>query len=70
MWGRVDGDSVRELSQAPYLAARETGKKHPLAKVILTGITTVFGPTRALLEVTEQEPGKTAVTRRPTLRSK
>ncbi len=35
VWGRVDGDIVKELSQAPYLASRETGKKHPLAKVIL-----------------------------------
>lgn len=34
-WGRVDGDIVKELSGAPYLAARETGKKHPLAKVLL-----------------------------------
>ena len=34
-WGRVDGETVRELSSAPYLAARQTGKKHPLAKVIL-----------------------------------
>jgi hypothetical protein len=40
----------------------------PLAKVVLTGISSVFGPTRALLEVTEQEPGKTATTRRPILR--
>ena len=35
MWGRIDGDTVRELSQAPYLAVRDTGKKHPLNKVIL-----------------------------------
>ena len=34
-WGRVDGDTVPELSQAPYLAMRETGKKYPLSKVIL-----------------------------------
>src|SRR3954464_6277697 len=40
----------------------------PVPKVILTGISSVFGPTRALLEITEQEPGKTASTRRPILR--
>ena len=34
-WGRVDGETVQELSSAPYLAARVTGKKYPLAKVIL-----------------------------------
>src|SRR5437879_2945357 len=40
----------------------------PLCKVVLTGITSIFGPTRALLEITEQEAGKTATTRRPILR--
>jgi len=40
----------------------------PLAKVVLTGFSSVAGPTRALLEITEQEPGKTASTRRPILR--
>jgi hypothetical protein len=40
----------------------------PLAKVVLTGIASVYGPVRALLEITEQEPGKTASTRRPILR--
>ena len=30
----------------------------PLAKVVLTGVTSIFGPPRALLEITEQEPGK------------
>lgn len=34
-WGRLDGETVHELSQAPYLAAKATGKKHPLAKVLL-----------------------------------
>ncbi len=34
-WGRVDGDIVKELNAAPYLATREIGKKHPLAKVLL-----------------------------------
>ena len=34
-WGRVEGDTVRELSRAPWLTPRETGKKHPLAKVKL-----------------------------------
>ena len=36
-------------------------------KVVLTGITTIFGNSRALLEVTEQEVGKTPTTRRPIL---
>ena len=41
----------------------------PLAKVVLTGITSMFGPTpRALLEITEQEAGKTATVRKPILR--
>jgi hypothetical protein len=40
----------------------------PTVKVILTGITTIFGKTRALLEITEQEPGKTAATRKPVMR--
>jgi hypothetical protein len=30
----------------------------PLAKVVLTGVTSIIGPPRALLEITEQEPGK------------
>src|SRR5262249_39546880 len=30
----------------------------PLAKVVLTGVTSMFGPPRALLEITESEPGK------------
>jgi len=41
----------------------------PPGKVILTGITSMFGPThRALLEITEQEAGKGATTRKPILR--
>ena len=42
----------------------------PPAKVVLTGITSLFGPTskRALLEITEQEPGKPANLRKPILR--
>jgi len=39
----------------------------PPGKVILTGITTIFGSARALLEITEQEAGKTATTRKPIL---
>ena len=31
----------------------------PLAKVVLTGVTSVYGPPRAFVEITEQEPGKT-----------
>ena len=37
-------------------------------KVILTGIVSVFGSVRALLEITEQEPGKAANTEKPILR--
>src|SRR5436190_23052227 len=33
----------------------------PLAKVVLTGVTSMLGPPRALLEITESEPGKTPV---------
>src|SRR3954469_21768014 len=42
----------------------------PPAKVILTGITSIFGASskRALLEITEQEPGKPASVRKPILR--
>jgi hypothetical protein len=40
----------------------------PPAKVILTGITSLFGPTRAFLEITEQEPGKPGTVKRPILR--
>ena len=42
----------------------------PLAKVTLTGITSMFGPSskRALLEIIEQEPGKAALPRKPILR--
>ncbi|HUR44902.1 MAG TPA: hypothetical protein VMZ27_03420 [Candidatus Saccharimonadales bacterium] len=42
----------------------------PPAKVVLTGITSLFGPTskRALLEITEQEPGKPANVVKPILR--
>jgi len=39
----------------------------PLGKVVLTGITSLGPAPRALLEITEQEPGKTATTRRPIL---
>lgn len=34
-WGRVEGETIRELIQAPYLNAKETGKKFALAKVSL-----------------------------------
>lgn len=34
-WGRLDGDTVRELTRAPYLGGRDSGKKHALAKVKL-----------------------------------
>jgi hypothetical protein len=40
----------------------------PLPKVVLKGVTSMFGPPRALFEVTEQETGKTANVSRPILR--
>jgi hypothetical protein len=42
----------------------------PPAKVILTGITSLFGPAskRCFLEITEQEPGKPGTVNRPILR--
>jgi hypothetical protein len=39
----------------------------PPGKVLLTGITTMFGSPRALFEVTDTEPGKAATTRKPIL---
>src|SRR2546423_10682134 len=39
----------------------------PPGKVILTGISSIFG-VRALLEITEQEPGKSPATRKPILK--
>src|SRR5947207_2861133 len=39
----------------------------PLGKVVLTGITSLGASPRALLEITDQEAGKTATTRRPIL---
>jgi len=39
-----------------------------LVKVVLTGITSVFGPTRAFVEITEQEPGKTPNVKKPIMR--
>src|SRR5881296_2776061 len=39
----------------------------PPAKVLLTGISSMFG-VRALLEITEQEPGKSPTTRKPILK--
>jgi len=41
----------------------------PLAKVVLTGITTMFG-TQAFLEITEQEQGKTPNVKKTMLREK
>lgn len=41
----------------------------PLAKVVLTGITSMFGPTpKVLLEITEQESGKAPTVKKPILR--
>src|SRR5438876_3473611 len=53
----------------PAPVEQATAPAAPLAKVVLTGITSMFGPTpRALLEITEQEPGKVANVRKPILR--
>lgn len=35
VWGRLEGDTVRQLSAAPWLSARATGRKYPLDKVKL-----------------------------------
>ncbi len=42
----------------------------PLAKVVLTGITSIFGESskRAIVEITEQEAGKAATVKKPILR--
>ena len=40
----------------------------PQSKVILTGTTSMLGITRALLEITETEPGKAGTVRKPILR--
>ena len=40
----------------------------PPAKVVLTGIHSMFGPPRALVEITETEAGKAAEIRRPILK--
>ncbi len=40
----------------------------PPAKVVLTGVTSMFGPPRALLEITESEPGKGPVVSKRILR--
>jgi len=40
----------------------------PQAKVVLTGVTSMFGPPRALLEITESEPGKGPVVSKRILR--
>ena len=40
----------------------------PLAKVVLTGVTSMFGPPRALLEITDIEPGKGQVVSKRILR--
>ena len=61
------------LKAAPVPAQEVTPVESPPvsgAKVVLTGITSIFGPSssRALLEIVEQEPGKQGGTRRPVLR--
>jgi len=50
------------------IAQVKEGPPVALPKVILTGITTMFGPPKALIEITEAEPGKAANIRRPILR--
>jgi hypothetical protein len=52
-------EPVAQIKEGPPVA---------LPKVILTGITTMFGPPKALIEITEAEPGKAANIRRPILR--
>src|SRR5262245_61545710 len=52
----------------PPVETPPPGPVIPPPKVILTGIVSAFGPVRALLEITEQEPGKQAKTEKPILR--
>src|SRR3954469_14928757 len=40
----------------------------PLAKVVLTGLLSIFGAPRVTLEITEQEQGKAAVVSKPVLK--
>jgi len=40
----------------------------PLAKVVLTGLTTMFGRPIAMVEITEQEAGKTPNVKKPIMR--
>lgn len=53
----------------PPVVAETVAPVIPPGKVVLTGITSLFGRTpRALLEITEQEPGKPATPRHPILK--
>jgi len=53
------------IGEAAALALARAG-----AKVVLTGITSIFGPSskRAILEITEQEAGKAGTIKKPILR--
>jgi len=57
---------IKPVPEPP--AQPPAGPPVALPKVILTGITTMFGPPKALIEITEAEPGKAASIRRPILR--
>jgi hypothetical protein len=57
---------IKPVPEPPAQPA--AGPPVALPKVILTGITTMFGPPKALIEITEAEPGKAASIRKPILR--
>jgi hypothetical protein len=52
----------------PQVAPEKPEIQAPLAKVVLTGVTSMFGEPRALLEITESEPGKGPVINKRTLK--
>jgi hypothetical protein len=58
------------IKPAPLVAPAEAPPPPviPLAKVILTGITSILGPPRALFEITEQEAGKAPTVSKRVLR--
>jgi len=59
---------VAQLGDRSEIDSKKKAPMVPLGKVVLTGITSLGGSPRALLEITEQEAGKPGATRRPGLR--
>jgi len=59
---------VAQLGGKAEIDSKKKAAVVPLGKVVLTGITSLGGSPSALLEITEQEPGRPDATRRPALR--